>query len=126
MLKEGRIPDAQLLPLGWIVPEDAQIILRRAEMLLPPELVLDIVPREFPEYPERPINRNPGPTSISVEVPGFKRVTEGLGVREITRKTGVRHETQTRIKEGKPVKPEVVRRLAAGLGVDIDELLRRD
>jgi hypothetical protein len=125
MLREERIPDAQHLPIGWIIPEDAQLIARRADMLLPPEFILKIEPREPPNYPKRVINWNPGPPSITVEVPGFERVAEGYGVREIERLTGVKHDTQTRIKEGKRVRPDVVRRLAAGLGVDVDELLRR-
>jgi hypothetical protein len=125
MLREDRIPDAQPLPIGWIIPEDAQLIVRRADMLLPPELVMKVEPREPPEYPERVINWNPGPPSVTVEAPGFLRVSKGYGVREIERLTGVKHETQTRIKDGKRVRPDVVRRLASGLGVDVDELLRR-
>lgn len=125
MLREERIPDAQLLPIGWIIPEDAQIILRRAEMLLPPELVLDIVPREFPEPRKFPVNNNPGPPSVTVEVPGYSRVTEGYSQRQIYEKTGVHPVTQRKVRDGGKVNPAVVWRLARGFGIDTDELLRR-
>lgn len=125
MLKEDRIPEAQWLPLGWIVPEDAQIILRRADILLPPELVLNIVPREPPEYKGRPTPIPPGDRYVMVELPGYAKVADGYSQRDIQRLTGVSPTTQRRIREGKKSSVEVAWKLARGLSVDMDELLRR-
>ena len=122
---EERIPDAQKLPLGWIIPEDAQIILRRADMLLPPELVLDIRPREMPVYPPKHKYNQATTPYTMVELPGYTRVTEGYSQREIQRLTGVHHNTQRKIIEGKKASVDVAWRLAKGLDVDMDELLRR-
>ena len=124
MLHEERIPEAQHLPSGWIVPEDAQMILRHTDLLLPPELVLDVKPREMPEYKGRKISTKGG-GGLKVEVPGLERHIEGKTQQAIYRLTGVRPETQRKIREGKPVKPDVVHRLAHGLGVSVEDLLRR-
>lgn len=125
MLREERIPDAQLLPVGWIIPEDAQIILRRADMLLPPEFIKGVKPREEPVYSPRGKNMDPDKPYHTVEVPGFERVVLGYSQREVYERTKVHPITQRRIRDGKPVAVDVVRRLAFGMGVHIDELLRR-
>lgn len=92
-------------------------------MELPVELVLDVVPREQPEYNRQ--TPKPVQGKSGVELPGFERVAEGMSREYIYRKTGVHPTTQRRILEGKLVRPEVAVRLCVGLHLDIEELLRR-
>ncbi len=125
MCREGRIPDAQFLPVGWIIPEDAGIVSKHLDMELPPELVIEVRPHEPPKYMGRPINHgDPGHTKL--ELPGFARILAQFdGKVDVQNRTRVHRNTQSRILEGKKVTPDVARRLARGLNVTIEDLLRR-
>ena len=126
-LRQGRVPDAQLLPCGWIIPEGAMINVRGTDIAVPLEFIFGTIePLEDPTYQERRGNPN-GPSKRMVEAPGFLTVRKELGLtrEEIREITGVGKDAQRRMERGKPVMTTTVRKAAKGLGVSVEDLLRK-
>lgn len=125
-LRNGRVPDAQLLPCGWVIPEGAMIHVRGTDIAVPPEFIFgNIESLEEPKYQER--KGNPfGPTIRKVEAPGFLTVRKELGLtREgIVELTGVSKDAQRRMERGKRVMVRTVLKVAKGLDVSVEDLLR--
>ncbi len=128
-----RLLGAHWVDKWWVIQEDFRIV--RAGVLddalirdLPPELIADEPEKNFsaelPEYRRYRDLDTGGMTRASVNMPGFKRVTEGLSGHQIRNLTGVHNQTQKRILEGEKVDARVALRIARALDIDVEELLR--
>lgn len=127
-LKEDRIPEAQKLPIGWVIPANAKVVVKYTDIALPQEMVLDIERRPEPEYKDFSARGNPNPTGAKrIELPGYAAIVKkrGLSQRNVQKRTGVHPHTQRQAIAGKPVNVHSAWKLAKGLGLTIEDLLRK-
>lgn len=134
--RRGRIPSShcQLVDGRWILAEGFRIMptgMPQDKLIaeLPAELISDEVyinPSAVLPVKNTERKHIPRGDQRKVAVWGFDRNTVGLSRREIYRRTGVHMTTLAKLADGKQVRPGVVVRLSRGLGVDIEELLRKD
>ncbi len=135
LLKKGRIPRAQWVDDRYVIPEDASILRSGlptdAKLFkgIPAELISDkVVKQSWRELPERPINADVSSLGENKKVIAwnYDKYTKGMGMNEIYRTTGVHRFTQHKLKNKEPVKGSVIYRLAVNLGIDVEDLLRRE
>lgn len=93
---------------------------------LPAELTALGLPKDFGKVTTRTVNGNSTPIGSTryVYLPGYERETKDLSARAMYLRTGVHPNTQKRIKDGKRVKAGVALRLARGLDIDVEKLLK--
>lgn len=127
-LREGRIPEAQLLPLGYVIPKNAKIRIKYTDVDLPPHFILDMEEQPEPEYKDFSARGNPNPTGAKrVELPGYAAIVKKrkLSQRAVQKRTGVHPRTQRQAIAGKAVNVYSAWKLARGLGLTIEDLLRK-
>lgn len=125
-LKDGRLPDAVKLPIGWVIPEGATVYVAGTDIDVPPEFLLGpIDPLEEPEYKGLKGHKEP-PNRRTVSAEGMRAVRKELELskRQVSQITGVSRETVLRMERGQPVWVDSVRKVSRGLDVPIEDLLR--
>jgi DNA-binding XRE family transcriptional regulator len=126
--EEGRIPAAQWVVDRWVIPEDALIRVRYTDIDLPPEMIGE--PYPDPEYKggkgAKPFSRPH--LSKLVRLPGFKKIREerALSQEKVYKLTGVTPGAQRNAERGSKVRARTAVKLARGLDVEVEHLLRRD
>lgn len=131
---EGRIsPPPQLVGgFVWVYSGDAKIMRKGMDMSdpfvasLPPEFISEEVMKDESRVPPK-VERSGTKGSLPkmVRLWNFDNMTRGMGVRRIEELTGVHHNTLDRIKDGKKVTAKVALKLARGLEIPVESLIRR-
>lgn len=130
-LRKNRIVGAHWVDKWWVIQEDFRIIHHGIDDALvknlPPELIADEPPKNFnvklKEYKSK--GNLTEKFHRKVSMPGFTRCTEGMSGRDLYRLTGVHPATQAKLRRGERVKADVALRLANGLDIDVEELLKK-
>ena len=129
--EEGRILAAQWVVDRWIIPEHALIRVKHTDMSLPPEMIGG-EPYPEPEYKggkgAMPFSQPYLPLPKLVNLPGLRRIRakRGLSQEKVYKLTGVTPGAQRNAERGSEVRARTAVKLARGLDVDVEHLLRRD
>ena len=78
------------------------------------------------EYPIRDDAYTSTKRSVNVTLPGLRRERERqlLLQKELADRVGIPRQTLSRIENGRPARLEMARRIAAALGVEVQDLMR--